>query len=217
MKRAVFILFALIPMVGLAIWPAKPATDPIGPAPSKTDSIYMALDPLSGTLPSRAVFEHAMKGMEMQKNQTGILSIIDFTIPSTEKRLWIIDLKNAKVLHHTLVAHGRNSGELYAKKFSNTPESNQSSLGFYRTGQTYIGKNGLSLKLYGLEPGVNDRAESRAIVIHSANYVSESFIKKYGRLGRSFGCPAIPVDNHKEIINTLAGGSCLYIHYSSIQ
>lgn len=97
-------------------------------------------------------------------------------------------------MRHTLVAHGRNSGELYADKFSNTPNSNQSSLGFYVTGSTYIGKHGTSLKLHGVEKGINNNAESRAIVMHAADYVSETFIKKVGRPGRSFGCPAIPTD-----------------------
>lgn len=207
-RNALLLLFALFPAVSFAVTPEK--TTP------RIDSIYMVLSSLNTSLPTAAVFDKAMKGMVSHEDKTGILTIIDFTIPSTEKRLWIIDLKNGRVLHHTLVAHGKGSGELYAEKFSNTPESNQSSLGFYTTGKTYVGKNGLSLKLHGLEPGLNDRAEERAIVIHSADYVSDRFIKQYGRLGRSFGCPAIPVENHKEIINTLADGSCLYIHYSSM-
>jgi len=202
----------------LAIWPRTAISGISETHPSKLDSIYMVLASMNRSLPEKAVFNQAMQSMYLSGHQTDVLSIIDFTRPSNEKRFWIIDLKRRIVLHHTLVAHGKNSGELYANKFSNTPESNQSSLGLYVTGKTYVGKNGLSLKLHGLEPGVNDRAEERAIVIHSADYVSERFIKQNGRLGRSFGCPTIPVENHKEIINTLANGSCLYIHYTpSIQ
>lgn len=143
-----------------------------------------------------------------------IVTLIDFRKSANEKRLWIIDLKNNRVLKHTLVAHGRNSGEEYATKFSNVPNSNQSSLGFYVTGAVYIGKHGTSLKLHGVENGINDNAEKRAIVMHAADYVSDTFVKKVGRLGRSLGCPAVPVDEHKEIINTIEGGTCLFILHS---
>jgi len=211
-KKRVLTIFALLFTIILGTWPGR-AVSCAGTNPSKIDSIYMVLAARNASLPNQVIFDRAMQGMLSRSDQAHILSIIDFTMPSTEKRFWIIDLERGIVLHHTLVAHGKNSGELYASRFSNTPNSNQSSLGLYVTGQTYVGKNGLSLKLHGLEPGVNDRAEERAIVIHSAEYVSERFIKQNGRLGRSFGCPAIPVENHKEIINTLANGSCLYIHY----
>lgn len=183
----------------------------------RIDSIYMMLQSTTGPLPRKNVFSIAMRGylkmQERNKISSQTVSIIDFTLPSTEKRFWVIDLATGNILHHTLVAHGKNSGELYAEKFSNKHDSNQSSLGFYRTGHTYVGKHGLSLKLDGMEPGINDRAAARAIVIHGASYVDESYAKKNGRLGRSWGCPAIPVDNHKEIITLLAGGTCLFIYY----
>ena len=114
-----------------------------------------------------------------------------------------------------MVAHGKNTGGLLAKNFSNTIGSKQSSLGFYITGNTYTGKHGLSLYLNGIEPNINDNAKERAIVIHGASYVSQDFISENGRLGRSFGCPAVPVSKHKTIINTIKNGSCLFMYYPS--
>lgn len=142
-----------------------------------------------------------------------IVTLIDFSKASNKKRLWVLDIKNENILYHSLVAHGKNSGNLYAKKFSNKAGSNMSSLGFYKTAETYNGKHGYSLRLDGLETGTNDNARKRAIVIHGANYVSENFIKNHGRLGRSFGCPALPIDKSKEIINTIKEGSLLFIFY----
>lgn len=163
------------------------------------------------------VFEKALKGFEklyaQGKVTSEILSVCDFTKSSTEKRLFIIDLAKREVLFNSLVAHGKNTGEEFASKFSNEPSSYQSSLGFYVTGETYFGKHGLSLKLDGVEKGFNDNAEKRAIVMHGADYVSENFIAAQGRLGRSFGCPSVPVELHEPIINTLKGGSCLFIYY----
>jgi hypothetical protein len=159
------------------------------------------------------IFQNAMESLdEMEYENEDIVSIIDFSRPSTEKRLLIIDLKEQKILHHTLVAHGKNTGQNRAVKFSNARGSNSSSLGLYRTAETYHGKHGYSLRLDGLEKGFNDNARSRAVVIHSASYVSEAFIKKYGRLGRSFGCPALPPEHSKEIIDLIKEGSCLYIY-----
>lgn len=159
------------------------------------------------------IFANAMESLEtLEFPNEDIVSIIDFSKPSTEKRLFIIDLKNQKLLHHSLVAHGKNTGQNVASSFSNRKGSNQSSLGLYRTGESYQGKHGYSLRLDGLEKGFNDNARSRAIVIHSAWYVSESFIQKNGRLGRSFGCPALPSDQSKEIIDLIKDGTCLYIY-----
>ena len=142
-----------------------------------------------------------------------LLTIIDFSLSSNLERMWIIDLNRQEVVHSCLCAHGRNSGDEFACSFSNTPSSYKSSLGFYVTGETYIGKHGLSLILEGAEPGINDKARERAIVMHGADYVSRDFISRNGRLGRSFGCPSIPMDNHEEIISLLSGQSCLYIHF----
>jgi len=142
-----------------------------------------------------------------------LLTIIDFSLSSNLERMWIIDLNRQEVVYSCLCAHGRNSGDEFACSFSNTPSSYKSSLGFYVTGETYIGKHGLSLILEGVEPGINDKARERAIVMHGADYVSRDFISRNGRLGRSFGCPSIPMDNHEEIISLLSGQSCLYIHF----
>jgi len=142
-----------------------------------------------------------------------VITLIDFSLPSTSKRLWTIDLGSGEVLYNSFVAHGRNSGENYAEKFSNRPQSYQSSLGFYVTGAPYIGKHGKSLRLHGLEKDVNDKAYERAIVIHGADYVEEAFIRHHGRLGRSHGCPAIPKDLTEDFINTVKDGTLLFIFH----
>jgi hypothetical protein len=185
-------------------------------------AMYKTIDFGNHERPQFDIFQRAFAGY-LTLQQSGklsskkILTIVDFRKSANEKRMWIIDLENKKVLFYSLAAHGRNTGNLFAEKFSNTPNSNQSSLGFYVTGQKYIGKHGISLKLHGLEKGINDMAEARAIVMHGASYVSESYIEKYGRLGRSFGCPAVPMGLHKEIIPLLAGGTCLFIFYPDAQ
>lgn len=141
-----------------------------------------------------------------------LLTLIDFTQPSSQKRLYVLDLLHQKVLYNTYVAHGKHSGLLYAKYFSNTPESLQSSLGFYSTGNTYFGKNGYSLQLIGLEKGINDLAMDRSIVVHGAPYVSTRQIESCGYLGRSWGCPAIPENLTQPIIDTIKNGSCVFIY-----
>jgi hypothetical protein len=146
-----------------------------------------------------------------------IITVIDFTLPGTEKRLWTIDLNTGKVILNSLVAHGKNSGENMAEKFSNKPESHQSSLGFYLTENAYSGKHGYSMRLIGLEKNINDKAYDRAIVVHSADYVSEDFIKQHGRLGRSFGCPALPVEVNDTFIDVVKDGSLLFIYHDSYQ
>ena len=142
-----------------------------------------------------------------------ILTVIDFSLPSTAKRIWVLDLKTSKIIYNNYVAHGRNSGQNVASKFSNKPNSYQSSLGFYKTQNTYFGKHGFSLRLRGLEPTFNNKAHDRAIVMHSVDYVSENFIKKHGRLGRSLGCPSIPKKGHKEIIANIKDGSLMFIYH----
>jgi hypothetical protein len=144
-----------------------------------------------------------------------IMAIADFTQSSRNKRLYVIDLIKRKVLLNTYVAHGRNSGQEFAERFSNDNASYQSSLGFYKTLGTYQGKHGLSLRLEGLEKGINDRALERAIVMHGADYVSESFIKNTGRLGRSQGCPAVSVADSKTLINLMHNGAGLFIYSAS--
>jgi hypothetical protein len=141
-----------------------------------------------------------------------VLTVIDFSRSSRTKRLWVIDLQRQHLLFNTLVAHGKNTGEEFAEKFSNVEGSEMSSLGFYRTGRTYQGKHGLSLKLHGLDPNYNTNAHDRSIVVHGAEYVSEAFVQQHGRLGRSQGCPALPTNLSSDIIKVIKGGSAIYIH-----
>ncbi|MBH8556981.1 murein L,D-transpeptidase catalytic domain family protein [Hymenobacter sp. BT442] len=142
-----------------------------------------------------------------------VLTLIDFSQSSQQKRLWVINVEKCKVLFHTLVAHGKASGEDRPLAFSNKDGSEMSSLGFYRTAPTtYMGKHGLSLKIAGMDPGFNSNAESRAVVVHGADYVCEDFVKAHGRLGRSQGCPALPVAETAAIVKTIRGGSVIYLH-----
>lgn len=157
-------------------------------------------------------FEEALKGFRQFEQERAILTLIDFTKPSTEQRLCVIDLQEQQTLFKSHVSHGRNSGGNYAVSFSNQPQSFKSSLGFFQTGDTYYGKNGYSLILEGLEKGKNDKAKERAIVMHGAKYADPAVIKKQGRLGRSLGCPALPPAVSREIINTIKDGALLYIH-----
>lgn len=166
---------------------------------------------------SSGAFNLAVKGWQKLKTKgevdKDIIAICDFTQSSVNKRLYIIDMNTGRLLFNTLVAHGKNTGEEFARYFSNQPSSNKSSLGFYKTGSTYQGEHGLSLKLEGEEPGFNNNAEGRAIVMHGADYVNSDFISQWGRLGRSFGCPAIPMELRDPIINTLKDGCCLFVYY----
>lgn len=167
-------------------------------------------------LPDKELLQTALEGYEILKQEEPIrrqdvITIIDYSLPSNRKRLWVLDLTEAKVLVHCLVSHGRNSGDVMAEKFSNHPGSNASSPGFYITGETYQGKHGLSLRLNGVEDGINDKARERAIVIHGADYVSDGFIEQNGRLGRSLGCPAVPRELSGELIEKIRDGSCLFV------
>lgn len=178
---------------------------------SPTELLYKSIG-LEGLL-DYSLFERAYEGLKSKTTKNkNILTIIDFRLPSTEKRLYTIDLKNRKLLFHSLVSHGRNSGEKYARSFSNRHGSFQSSLGFYVTENTYYGSNGFSLRLEGLEKGINDQAKPRAIVIHGADYASNQVISSTGRLGRSYGCPALPREINRPLINTIKDGTLLYIH-----
>lgn len=159
------------------------------------------------------LFEQAMEGYNLIKEKKKeMITLIDFTKPSTEERLYVLDLRERKMIHSSLVAHGKNSGELYATSFSNKYGSYKSSLGFYLTENTYMGRNGYSLILEGLEKGINDRARERAIVVHGASYSNPSVISSSGRLGRSLGCPALPENMNEKIIDTIKGGSLLFIY-----
>lgn len=163
--------------------------------------------------------KYAFKGYQNLLNKgavkkTDILTVIDFSKSSHKKRMFIIDLNNYKLLLNTYVAHGKNTGFQYAKRFSNKMESLQSSLGFYITKGTYFGKHGLSLKLAGKERGINDKAEDRAVVIHGANYIGDHRLNS-SYMGRSFGCPAVPQAVSNKVINLIKNGTCLFIYHPS--
>lgn len=166
---------------------------------------------------NQTVFNSALQGLK-KLDSTGVISkdsiitIIDFSQPSDKKRLYVLNLASKQLLFNTLVAHGRNSGSLWAKSFSNSLSSLKSSPGFYVTGETYLGDNGYSLRLDGLEKNINDNARARSIVMHGAPYVDQSSIEELGFLGRSWGCPAVPLSLHKAIINTIKEGTCLFIY-----
>jgi len=219
---ALFILFTVSPILSANINPigAVKNGDELKPLTSKIEALSNEISnklQSVAQVPKKEVIELAISGylnlLEEGKISSGSpLSIIDFSLPSSKERLWIIDLEEGKLLYHSLVSHGRNSGDLMAKKFSNVNSSFMSSLGFYVTGETYQGKHGYSLRLDGVEKGFNDLARERAIVIHGADYANKDFVKSTGRLGRSLGCPALPMGLHKEIINTIKDGSCLFIY-----
>jgi len=179
--------------------------------PSPVKALYVNMQ-LESILKYEA-FEQAMEGYtSLSAENKDILTIVDFSLPSTAKRMYVLDMKNRKLLFHTIVSHGKNSGDNYATSFSNRLNSYQSSLGFFLTENTYQGENGYSLVLNGLEEGINDQAKARAVVIHGADYCSEGVIASLGRLGRSYGCPALPRALTKPIINTIKEGSLLYIY-----
>ncbi len=186
---------------------------------SSAENLYKSLDFKDGNILQYNIFEKAINGFNQLKESgklkatSKLLTICDFSLSSNEKRLWIINTVTGEILFNTLVAHGKNTGEEFAEKFSNTESSLQSSMGFYITDQTYFGENGYSLRLRGMDAGYNDAAERRAVVMHGADYVSEEFTKKHGRIGRSWGCPAIPRALAKSIIDTIKEENCLFIYY----
>jgi hypothetical protein len=189
------------------------------PVPAASVSSAMVYDSLQlgGMGLSQEAFMYGLAGFnhllaDGKLRNDSVIAIVDFSLPSTQKRLFVIDIKNSRLLFNTLVSHGRNSGKLNATSFSNAINSHKSSLGFYITDNTYIGEHGLSLRLKGTEKGINDNAMSRAIVMHGASYVNEDFAENQGYIGRSFGCPAIPDEIHEEVIKALKGGTCLFIY-----
>ena len=222
MNYKFFPLFFLVLLTSFTNLPDKVASENIrinteANSASRNVSIYNELDANSFVLPNFECFNTALNGFHLLKEkgsvEKNILTLVDFSLSSTKKRMWVIDLDEKVVLFHTLVAHGKNTGEEYANEFSNQAESFKSSVGFYATGEIYNGKHGLSLKLDGLERGLNDNARGRAVVVHGADYVSESFIKQHNRLGRSQGCPALPVEMNEKIINVIKNKSCLFIYH----
>ena len=172
---------------------------PIAPAPKVLD---LALSAASCAI-----------GSGLVQTQPKTLTVIDYSLPSAERRLWVLDLATGETLRRELVAHGQGSGGNVATVFSNAPDSHQSSLGLFVTADTYVGRNGYSLRLDGLDAGFNDRARERAIVIHGAPYVSEDVVKAQGRLGRSWGCPALGEDVARDVIDSIKGGNLVFAYY----
>jgi hypothetical protein len=187
------------------------------PAINENEKIYSALH-LAGLGLSTEAFNFALHGFDRLKKEgklinESVLTIIDFSQSSNKKRMYVIDLYKKALLFNTYVAHGKNTGDEFAEKFSNIPGTFQSSLGFYLTENMAIGsKVGLSLILKGLEKGFNDKAQDREIIIHGAEYATEEFIQKHGRLGRSYGCPSLPPDLIKPVAETIKNGTCLFIY-----
>ena len=163
------------------------------------------------------VFALATKAYQQAKKleltTSSLITIVDYSLPSSKKRLWVIDLKTGESLFHTWVAHGSGSGANYAQLFSDLTHSHASSLGTLLTGTSYQGKHGYSLHLHGLEKGFNGGAFARSIVIHGAHYVSEAFIHEHGRLGRSHGCLAVNPAVTRKLINTIKNGTVLFLYY----
>jgi hypothetical protein len=215
-KKYLFGFFATMLLIFIG-----PKSNSSGAVPAKNASQNLFADISTGFMagmPSEEVFTIAHQGFSALKALPGamkkeILTVIDLSLPSTEKRLWIIDIANKKILFNDFVAHGRNTGDNAAASFSNVSGSYMSSIGFYITAETYHGKHGLSLRLEGMDKDFNCNARDRAIVMHGADYVSADFIQQYGRLGRSLGCPSVSMDIHEKVIETIKEGSALFIYF----
>ena len=230
-------LFAASPRATVAKTAATPAPAVVTvPAPAKVDAPVPATAALAApaamteavpAVNTRATFSKDVKGLSPEvlamaldavecarargvSGREDLLTVIDYSLPSTEPRLWVLDLERGEVLFHELVAHGAGTGDNYATRFSNVKDSRQTSLGLFLTGGTYEGGNGYSLKLRGLDKGINDRAEERHIVMHGAWYVSPEQIRSQGRLGRSWGCPALSQEIAPTVIDTIKGGSFVF-------
>lgn len=215
LKSGVFLLISGL-LYACSSAPASTADSPVrvtsvAPPTLPENPLYNELGLEQAGL-AQPVFEYALTGRRNLGNRHPVLTIADMSQPSTQKRLYVIDLKARKLLFNTYVAHGRNSGGLVPERFSNTPSSLQTSLGFYRTLSTYMGKHGLSLQLKGLEKGINTNVQNRNIVLHGANYVCEDTVRLKGRLGWSEGCPAVPYALSKPIILAVRDGSCLFVY-----
>lgn len=191
----------------------------LNPAYASEAGDYMLIDSLSRQAPA---LERQVLGLAVSAMQCAVrsgmepserLAVIDFSKPSSEQRLWIFDLRRNTLLIEDFVAHGQNSGENFATAFSNTVGSYQSSLGLFRTQESYFGRHGYSLRMDGLEPGVNDRARERAIVIHAADYVDPTWVERQGRIGRSQGCPAVRPEIARSVVDNLKGGQFMFSYY----
>jgi hypothetical protein len=189
--------------------PVEPTTTPPAAVPAL---LARGADGLSPKVLARALDAVACARARGVSGKTDVLTVIDYSLPSTQPRLWVLDLAQGKVLYHELVAHGAGSGDVYATHFSNVDNSRATSLGLFLTTDTYEGGNGYSLKLRGLDQGFNDLAEARHIVMHGAWYVSAEHARQYGRLGRSWGCPALPLDKAHSVIDRVKGGSFVFAY-----
>jgi hypothetical protein len=180
--------------------------------PLQTSSLHHQLKQLAPQATTEAL-RMAADALSCAAPNAERLAVIDYSLPSSEQRMWVFDLHQHKLLFEELVSHGQGSGDALAETFSNTPDSHQTSLGLFRTMNSYYGRNGYSLRLDGLEPKVNGLAFERAIVIHGADYVSEDFIDQTGRLGRSHGCPAVRADVTYPLINSLKEEQYVFAYY----
>lgn len=212
MLRPFFIRSFLAAMSSLSAFSATAATFP--------QQLSQALTQAAPSL-SHNVLSTALSAMQCALSHGAEpaqrLAVIDFSLPSSEKRLWIFDLHSKQLVLHDFVAHGNRSGDNFATRFSNTNGSHQSSIGLFRTAESYHGKHGYSLRMDGLEPGVNDRARERAIVIHPADYVNPDWIKSQGRIGRSQGCPAVRPEIARTVVDKLKGGQFMFSWYPDQQ
>jgi hypothetical protein len=195
---------------------SAPASRAVQPAVQRSQAVPAVFaqraDGLSPKVLAMALDAMAAAHARGVSGRDDVLTLIDYSLPSTTPRLWVLDLVHGEVLYHELVAHGRGSGDLYATSFSNQPDSLQTSLGLYLTAGTYQGGNGYSLRLRGLDKGFNDRAEKRSIVMHGAWYVSPEHARDQGRLGRSWGCPALSEATARPVIDTIKGGTFLFAY-----
>jgi hypothetical protein len=217
-SRAVGVWVVVTAVVAMMPFEARARSNPPQRTALRCPSIRSQVPLATRTVwPRPEVLELAMRayrcGREAGTFDGSILTVIDYSLPSTEKRLWVIDVARSRMLFHELVAHGEGSGENWAVDFSNEPGSRQSSLGVFRTESVYRGGNGYSLRLAGLEPGVNDLAMERRIVMHGAPYVSTRAVNALGRLGRSWGCPALAPGASRRVIDRIKGGTALVVYY----
>lgn len=217
MKRLVLLVLLIISALGaylmpLGVFGKTEKTQIVLPPPTIETMLLQQAGPLKQTVIDKVLsIIHCAQMYQLEYQP--ILTVIDYSMPANEKRLWVFDLNEKKLLYHTYVAHGIKSGELSSTYFSNKYDSKTSSIGVYRTEKAYYGREGLSLKLEGLEAGINDHAYNRSIVMHGGWYLDEGFIKKYGRSGRSWGCPALPLHLVEPVIQTIKNKSLLVVYY----
>jgi hypothetical protein len=226
---ALFALFAAAgtPAVATGPGPHRTTTDasgrgaavrPAAGAQAASDPVLAAIAPRAARLGLREdVLAMALDAARAARREgvttSPLLTVIDYSLPSTQQRLWVLDLERREILFHELVAHGQGSGDNFATRFSNRDGSHQTSLGLFLTADTYQGRNGYSMRLHGLEPGINHLALPRTIVVHGAWYVTPEHARTHGRIGRSWGCPALSPQAAKPVIDTIKDGSLLFAYY----